>query len=316
MKDSRTNYIAVGTFVLVMLAVLAVAVALLSGRTGAQDRYTTRLGNVSGLKYGSKVSFEGFVIGQVEDIEGLQQDGRTHFRVTMAVRRGWTIPEGSVARIAASGLLAAPTLDIKGGASERALAAGTEIPGANAANILATMNDMAGEVARLNQQGLLPLLATLNTQVEALGQILQRQAPDLLANLLALSADLAAKGPRITGNVERITGTLAERVVNERNAAAIATSLDNVAHLTAGLVETRRRLDSVAATLEGNKGNIDQSLKDLRQTLQAVSRHMESIAYNLEGTSRNVHEFSRQIRDNPAVLIGGTKGAEDGPGRR
>lgn len=316
MRDARTNYIVVGAFVLTMLVALIVSVALLTGKTGAIDLYTTQLPNVSGIKYGSKVTYEGFVVGQVEKIQGYQKDSRTWFRVTMGMREGWAVPEGSLARITAPGILAAPTLDIKGGTSDKLLPPGSDIPGGAAANIFATMNSMAGEVSKLNDQGLLPLMATLNTQVEALGLIMQKQAPELLANLVTLSSDLAAKAPRITSDVQKITGTLSTQVINDTNAAAITASLANTAQLTAGLVETRKKLDNVVATIDGNKGNIDQSLKDLRHTLQALARNIDSIAYNLEGTSRNVHEFSRQIRDNPGVLIGGTKGAEDGPGRR
>ena len=316
MRDSRTNYIAVGAFVLCMLVALVVSVALLTGRTGALDVYTTRLANVTGIKYGSKVTYEGFVVGQVERIDGFQQEGRTWFRVTMGVRSGWAVPQGSVARITAPGILAAPTLDIKGGTSDALMAPGSEIPGGPAANIFATMNAMAGEIGKISDQGLLPLMATLNAQVEALGTILQKQAPDVLANLLTLSADLATKAPRITADVQKITTTLSSQVVNDANAAAISRSLVNTAELTAGLAATGKKLDNVIATIDDNKGNIDQSLKDLRHTLQALARNIDSIAYNLEGTSRNVHEFSRQIRDNPSVLIGGTKAGEDGPGRR
>ncbi|MGE4280423.1 MAG: MlaD family protein [Magnetospirillum sp.] len=316
MRDSRTNYVVVGGFVLVMLAALIVSVALLTGKTGNNDLYTTTLPNVTGIKYGSKVTYEGFVVGQVEGIQGQQRDNRTWFRVTMGVQEGWQVPEGSVARITAPGILAAPTLDIKGGASDVILPPGSEIPGGAAANIFATMNAMAGEVSKLNDQGLLPLMATLNTQVEALGVIMQKQAPELLSNLLVISSDLATKAPRITTDVQKITGTLSGKVLNDENAAIISQTLANTAELTAGLVETRKKLDNVVATIDGNKGSIDQSMKDLRHTLAALARNIDSIAYNLEGTSRNVHEFSRQIRDNPGVLIGGTKGAEDGPGRR
>jgi phospholipid/cholesterol/gamma-HCH transport system substrate-binding protein len=48
-----------------------------------------------------------------------------------------------------------------------------------------------------------------------------------------------------------------------------------------------------------------------------VARNIDSVTYNLESTSRNFNEFSRQLRENPGVLIGGTKPArEDAPGRR
>lgn len=316
MRDARANYIIVGAFVMLMLAALVGTVAVLTGRSAATDTYTTRLDNVTGLKFGSKVTFEGFVVGQIEEIEGFQRDDRTAFVVTMAVRRGWRVPEGSRARVTAPGILAAPTLDIKGGSSTQSLPPGSDIPGAPAANIFAVMNTMAGEMGKLNDQGLLPLLDTLNQQVQAIGGLLQQRAPELLGNLVAISSDLAVKAPRITTDVAHMTQTLNSRFVTEANADQVAATLRNTAELTAGLNDTRRKVDNVLATLEGNRGTIDESLKDLRHTLQTLARNIDSIAYNLEGTSRNVHEFSRQIRDNPGVLIGGTKGQEDGPGRR
>lgn len=320
MRDARTNYIVVGGFVLAMLAALIVSVALLTGRTGAFDTYVTELNNVTGVKYGTKVTYEGFVVGQVEDIVALRSEGRTSFRLRLAVRENWPIPEGSTARVAASGILAAPTIDIKGGTSDVMLAPGSRIPGGPAANLFAVMNDMAGQVARLNQDGLLPLMQTLNQQAATLGAVLEKQAPELMANLVAVTGDLAAKTPRITADVERMTGTLSSQVLNERNAEQMAEAIRNFAQLSAGLQDSRKKLDAVLVgldkTVDGNRGAVEASLKDLRHTLQAVARNIDSMTYNLEGTSRNFHEFSRQLRENPSVLLGGNRPREDGPGRR
>lgn len=320
MRDARTNYILVGGFVLAMLVALVVTVALLTGRTSAMDHYVTHLPNVSGVRYGTKVTYEGFVVGQVQDIQAERDAGRTKFRVVLGVRENWPIPEGSVARVAAPGVLAAPTLDIKGGASERMLPPGATIPGAPAANLFAVMNEMAGQVAKLNQEGLLPLMATLNQQAATLGAVLEKQAPELMANLVAVTSDLAVKAPRITADVQKMTGTLSTQVLNDQNAAHMADTVKNIAQLSAGLQDSRRKLDQVLTaldkTVDGNRGTVEASLKDLRHTLQAVARNIDSVTYNLEGTSRNFHEFSRQLRENPSVLLGGNKPREDGPGRR
>jgi phospholipid/cholesterol/gamma-HCH transport system substrate-binding protein len=320
MRDARTNYILVGGFVLTMLVALVVTVALLTGRTGSFDTYGTTLSNVTGVKYGTKVTYEGFVVGQVEDIVALRADGRTNFRLILAVRENWPIPEGSTARVAAAGILAAPTIDIKGGASELMLKPGAQIPGGPAANLFATMNDMAGQVAKLNQDGLLPLMQTLNQQAATLGAVLEKQAPELMAHLITVTSDLAIKAPRITADVQKMTGTLSTQVLNEKNAEQMADTIRNVAQLSAGLQDSRKKLDTVLGsldkTVDGNRGTVEASLKDLRHTLQAVARNIDSLTYNLEGTSRNFHEFSRQLRENPSVLLGGTKPREDGPGRR
>ena len=320
MKDSRINYVMVGSFVLAMLVALVVVVALLTGRTGSTDSYYTRMDNVAGIKYGTKVTYEGFAVGQVEAITPMRLDGKTSFKLELAVQHDWPIPKDSIARVAASGILAAVTVDIKGGKDAEMLKPGTDIAAGPAANIFAVMNDVAGQVADLNQNALKPLLFSLTQQVGTLGVILEKHAPEMVSNMLAVTADLAAKTPRITADVERMTGTLSNKVVTDGNAEQIRRSLTNVAELSAGLQESRQKIDSMLTSLDktvtGNKDNIDQSLKDLRHTLQAVSRNIDSVTYNLDGTTRNLHEFSRQIRDNPGVLIGGSKRGEEGPARK
>lgn len=320
MKDSRINYVMVGGFTLAMLVAMLLVVVLLTGRTGSTGTYFTRLSNVTGIKYGTKVTYEGFAIGQVENISPLRADGKTTFTVEMSVAEKWGIPKDSIARVAASGILAAAVIDIKAGQSLDMLAVGSEVIGAPAANMFAAMNDVADQITDLNQSALKPLLFSLNQQIGAVGGILEKHAPELMGHLVAVAADLATKTPRITADVERMTGTLSNKVITDANAEQIRLSLSNLAQLSAGLQDSRHKVDSVLTTLDktvtGNKDAMDHSLKDLRHTLEAVSRNIDSITYNLDGTTRNLHEFSRQIRENPGVLIGGAKRGDDGPGRK
>lgn len=303
MRNVRVNYSVVGAFVLVMLAALVTVVALLTGKTGAEDVYHARFSNVTGVKFGTKVTYEGFVVGQVEAIHPLRADNRTSFRLDLAVQSGWPIPKDSVARITSSGLLSAVIVDIRGGTSPDMLAPGSEIAAGSNANLFAVMSDVAGQVADLNQTALKPLLATLNAHLDRLGGALDRQAPEILANLAAVSADLADKTPRITADVQR--------VVNEANARKVSETLDSVQRLALGLEDSRRKLDGTLGALDkvvaGNQGTVDASLKDLRYTLQTVARSIDAVTYNLEGSSRNFNEFSRQLRDNPGILLGGRR---------
>ena len=48
----------------------------------------------------------------------------------------------------------------------------------------------------------------------------------------------------------------------------------------------------------------------MRYTMETIAERIDSVTYNLEGTSRNLYEFSRQIRINPGLLLGGTEPAE------
>ena len=55
-----------------------------------------------------------------------------------------------------------------------------------------------------------------------------------------------------------------------------------------------------------NREQINAAVTDLRYLTDSVSRHIDAINRNLEGAARNLYEFSRQIRQNPGLLLGGT----------
>ena len=110
MRTSKINYFVVGLFVIAMIIGLVAAVALLTGRTGATDSYHAYYSNVTGVKFGTQVVYEGYPIGQVTEVTPEEKDGRMRFRVDFDVIEGWRIPDDSIAEIAAPGLLAAVTL--------------------------------------------------------------------------------------------------------------------------------------------------------------------------------------------------------------
>jgi phospholipid/cholesterol/gamma-HCH transport system substrate-binding protein len=342
-RSSKLNYVVVGLFVLVALAGVLVAVALLTGRTGASDRYHTVYDNVAGLKFGTPVSFEGYQIGQVEAIAPTQTDDGLAFRVELSVEQGFPIPRDSTAAIGSTGLLAGASVQITAGQAAETLQPGARIEPGTSADMFAAVANIAGQVNTLSEQGVQPLLEKLNRYTEVLGRNLTETAPLLLEDLRAATRSLADTTPRVAEDVEAFTGTLnqqvlgpdnleriratlrnleaAARSVNEgivgpENRAQIRATLGNlqqasgqVLTLTEELQATKRQIDRmvdrVDTLVQGNTEAVDKSLQDLQYTLDVVSQHVDAIAYNLESTSRNMNEFSRTIRRNPGVLLGG-----------
>ena len=102
MGNDQRNYLIVGSFVIAMLAALVIWISLLTGRTGATDRYHVHYANVMGLAEGSEVLFEGYPVGLIDRISAAGGGEDRRFRVDVDVRRGWPIPADSVASITAS----------------------------------------------------------------------------------------------------------------------------------------------------------------------------------------------------------------------
>lgn len=293
MRDDKRNYIVVGAFVIMMLVALILWIAVLSGRTGATDAYYIVYDNVMGLKTGAEILYEGFPVGHIESISPEEREGRRSYRVDVSVKRDWPIPEDSVAKVTAPGLLSAYVLDIKAGESQTLLEPGSEIQGREAESMFAAVNSVADEVLKAIEESVRPLLASLSEGV-----------PGIVDNVDGFTAELNRTVDQINAilnpaNVERVSQILAN----------LDSATGEFGRLIEGLGGTRQQVDGLImkldALLEEDQGELDAAIRDLRHTLAAISRRIDSITSDLETTTRNASEFSRQIRENPGVLVRG-----------
>jgi len=307
MQDSRINYVVVGAFVTAMIVALIVVISMLAGRGGATDSYFTVYDNVSGLKFGSQVFYEGYQIGQVENIEPIDRgNNQLQFKVDIEVQQGWKIPEDSLARAMVSGLLSAVAIDIRGGKSATLLKPGTEIRGLAPTNMFAALQDISAQFGDLSANSIKPLLENLNKYVVVLGD-------STIAHLPKAMADLE----KIAASVQRTVALIETEVLKPQNRAHIDSMLGNfdttaanLAQVSAGLDETRKTLNDsmtkVNGVIDQNAGNVSEAARSLRYTLDTMSRYIDNIAQNTDAAARDMAEFSRSIRENPGLLLGGS----------
>jgi phospholipid/cholesterol/gamma-HCH transport system substrate-binding protein len=294
MRDSRINYVVVGTFSLAILVGLVTALGLLAGRTGVTDRYFTVLHSVPGIAPGTQVLFQGYRVGHVDDLQPITRDGKQRYRLELSVRRGWKIPDDSMAFLT-TGLLAAVNVNIDGGASATFLEPGAEIHGQEATDIFAALSSVAGEADDIIRN----VDIILDKNVRPLFETVAQEIGMLSGRLSTLFSD---------SNVESVG-----RILTNLDATA-----GDVSGLAQELRDTRRHADlmlgKIDALVDGNRGHVDQAMLDLRYALEAVARHIDAVSRNLEAASRNMNDFSREIRGNPAVLIRGKAAPEDADG--
>ncbi len=301
MYNQRINYVLIGCFVISMVIALIVSLALITGRTGASDTYYVVLDNVADIKYGTQVRYEGFPVGQVEEITPEPDGARMRFRVEVSVQEGWRIPDDSLARIGASTFLSAKTIDIASGKSGQITPAGGQIASAAPVDIFSTISATASEISELNRKSVKPLLESLTSLVQTAEIGAPRITEELITFTERLNATLAPLQEIMSkenldlielsiGNVEEATGNMA---ILSRD---LRMSLQTVDHLMTNLDEV----------IQENKGSVDETLKDARYTLRVVASTVDAIVHNLEGTMRNMNEFSRLIRQNPGLLLDST----------
>ncbi len=301
MYSQRTNYVLIGCFVISMVIAIIVSLALITGRTGASDTYYVVLDNVADIKYGTQVRYEGFPVGQVEEITPEPDGARMRFRVEVSVQEGWRIPDDSLARIGASTFLSAKTIDIASGESGQITPVGGQIASAAPVDIFSTISTTASEISELNRNSVKPLLESLTSLVQTAEIGAPRITEELITFTERLNATLAPLQEIMSkenldlvelsiGNVEEATGNMA---ILSRD---LRMSLQTVDHLMTNLDEV----------IQENKGSVDETLKDARYTLRVVASTVDAIVHNLEGTMRNMNEFSRLIRQNPGLLLDST----------
>lgn len=310
MYKQRVNYVIIGVFVTAMLIAGAASIALLTGRTGPTERYFVVLDNVSDVKYGTQVRYEGYPIGQVEDITPIVDGPGMKFRIDVSIRQGWRIPTDSIARIGNSNFLAAKTLDIKSGRSPATIEVGQQITAEAAVDVFAVITETASEFSSLSRGRIAPLLATLQSLAETIEGDAPRISRELIAFAEGLNETLVPVQEILSdGNLLAINNIIS-------NVEETATTMNGIGR---DLTETMVKVDNLASNLdqliEDNKDDVDQSLKDVRYTLSAIATTVGSIVHNLDGTARNMNEFSRLIRQNPGLLLDGTPREAVSPAR-
>jgi phospholipid/cholesterol/gamma-HCH transport system substrate-binding protein len=303
MKEANRNYVAVGAFVLSMLAAAVVWFAALSGVAVSTDRYFILWDNVMGLKPGTQILFEGYQIGLIKKIERSPDadSGGPNYRVEIEVDKGWPIPVSATAETTAPSFLAALVVNIEAGDSDAILEPGNVIRSKEPGDLLAAAGDAMSKISEV-LDFMMPKIEEITNSVNS---VLSDENAEQIQSMLQTMND-------------RIKEILSAE--NAENVGRILTNLSNVSQdmsaLTSGLQTTKAQVDDILATIDGlidgNSDDVGQSLADLQAALEAVSRHIDAITSNLEDTTRNAKEFSEQIRKDPSVLLRGRKSADDG----
>jgi len=294
-KRDNINYVAVGGVVLAAFVLLLVALAVITGRSGASTTYYTHYRNVSGLRFGAPVFYEGFRIGQVGTIVPDRDAKGIRYKVELDVRRDWPIPKDSVAHMTATGLLADVAVGISEGKAKDTAAPGSELTGAENADIFSAVNELAAQMTDLTRNQIAPLLKNLSEHVDSIAGTIDKNTPELVEQSRAL-----------LGRLNRASDSMND-VLKSDNRAAIAGILANTNKLTEQLHVTQEKLDDALKQFDGiardNRSGVRDSVDDLRSILAALSGRIDSISQHLESASRNFDEFSREVRKSPNRLL-------------
>jgi phospholipid/cholesterol/gamma-HCH transport system substrate-binding protein len=277
MEATRAEKARLGVFIVALAALLVVLVLFLVGgklftRT---DEYFTRMEeSVTGLEPGSTVKQNGVDVGEIKTISADSADIRKTV-VRFSVKRGTPLKKDMTVSLGSYGITGLKYLEITGGSY-------------GAPNV-----PKGGEV---------------------------RSELSMMGRLTSRADSIAHKVDRLLGNIIAITEMDNRENLNRMMAASasLAESLDSMA-VDIRNVKPGRRLEAILADVEATsrslkgqvqRARIDSAVNDYRlaaQDIQKIVRNSQedvSVSLtNLKEIMKNMNTFTRQIKENPSILL-------------
>jgi len=192
----------VGTFVIVSLSLLGVAVFYVANNEWGRHLtpYKTYLRYAGGIAPGSEVLFGGIEAGRVTSVRPWNQDP-TQIEILLEVREGTPLNQKSTARLGSISLMSSPAISITTGAQDaQRLKAGQVITSQETVSI----DDMT-----LKLSGIADNAAGLITQVQAELKGISGQANTLLANLTETTG--SANREQLAGILRQVNAMVARQ---------------------------------------------------------------------------------------------------------
>ncbi len=277
MKKDNKNYFVVGLFVLSGIILFLLLLAKISITSSSSDSYFVEFENVTGVKDGILVTYNGYQIGSVSSVQPVIQNGKVTYRLSLQVKSGWKIPVDSHAQIVMPAIISDKQIDIIQGTATESLKPGENIKTIESVDIMQLVDSIAKELSQFIPE------STKN--VEVLLNKLNASADQV--NLL-LSPDNVESLSRLFSHAESSAGSLSK----------LATGFEQMSQQLGDILNKTEML------VDDNSDDLRYTILEMKNSVDAVSSRIESIMYNLDHTSQNMNELSRTLRNNPAAVLG------------
>jgi phospholipid/cholesterol/gamma-HCH transport system substrate-binding protein len=277
----------VGLFVLVAAGLLIGAVLAVSGVFGSGNiPHKAYFKFAGGLQPGATVRFGGMEAGSVQAVHVDPQDS-TRIEVDFSVGQKIPLKTDSVAKITSLGPLGDNYVELSTGTRLAPRApAGSVVKSAPTFNF----NDMAAMVAGLEPM-VQQVLVKLDQRLDEL-QVTMARANDLLndKNRAAISSSLANVNSMLAEDRPKVSTTL------DNVQAASAQLKPLVEDLKKTMAQANNALDNVNTLVVENRQDVRASVKELRQTLLTASSVMDQLNQTLNYNSDNIDEILTNVR--------------------
>ncbi|MCW8855299.1 MAG: MlaD family protein [Gammaproteobacteria bacterium] len=266
-----------------MIMLLAMLYKVTGAQAGAVSYYVV-FDKLSNIKKGTGVTYGGYQIGRVATVVPFREQGKTQYKLQLQIKGDWLIPDDSIAQIVMPGLIADKMIEITEGKSNQMLKPEDTIKSRHTADMMELVNSIASELDRV---------------------------------IPGLSEDLSGLFVKLNSSADQLALMLNDTNRNHINKAFLNADLatENLKTLSIGFNKVNLQLEEVLRRsnkiLSVNDDDLRFTVVKLRESIGVISENIQSIMYNMETTTRNMNEFSRQLRDNPGVILSGKPPADE-----
>ena len=230
MKYSK--YVKLGVLIVITLTILIWGLSYLKGKDvfKKSKNYFVVYDRIDGLQESSKITMNGYQVGQVYDIQFLP-DNSGRLVVTLMMDQNFNIPVNSVAQIISSDIMGTRTIKMVFSQKKTFYQSGDTIPGAIESDLKEQVSMQVLPLKNKAEQ----LLGTVDSAIVALTVILNEDARNNLSQSFA-------NINRSIDNIEKTTSDLQQIVSAQKG--NIQLTMENVRDITSALSKNSKELEN------------------------------------------------------------------------
>lgn len=306
MKYSK--YVKLGVLIVITLTILIWGLSYLKGKDvfKKSKNYFVVYDRIDGLQESSKITMNGYQVGQVYDIQFLP-DNSGRLVVTLMMDQNFNIPVNSVAQIISSDIMGTRTIKMVFSQEKTFYQSGDTIPGAIESDLKEQVSMQVLPLKNKAEQ----LLGTVDSAIVALTVILNE---DARKNLSQSFANIN----RSINNIEKTTSDLQQIVSAQKG--NIQLTMENVRDITSALSKNSKELENTIKNMSSfsdtlsrlpitpvveNIALASEQLLDLINKMNSTEStaglllNDDQLYRSITGLSENLSTLIKDIQTNP-----------------
>jgi phospholipid/cholesterol/gamma-HCH transport system substrate-binding protein len=303
--ETRANYIAIGGFVMVILAGLFIAMLWLAGASfrAEYEYFATRFeGPVTGLGTGSPVRLNGIEIGRVQAIEFDPTDPELVV-VIMQVRDGIVLHTDAVASLETQGLTGVSYVEIAGGTQS---SPPLEVKPGERYPVIASKRSSLQQVVN----GAPELVAKLLHIADRLSEVLNDKNEQAIADTLANVRNATAIFDRRSHDIDQMIDDGGKTMHNLADASASMPALiGKLDHVAAEIDELTRSADDTAKRIGRLSSDVDGVVADAKPQIHNLATNgldqLSALLTESRSLVQSLNRVSNALERDPSRFLFG-----------